>query len=101
MAAETVASADGLPRSTPRRGHDTMSTSEDTDNRNVGLCARCRHARQLVTPRSRFWFCERSRQDKSFERYPGLRMLECRGFEPVEASGEGDPDPPEETDREN
>ncbi len=47
----------------------------------VGLCARCRHARLVETPRSRFWLCERSRHDTSYERYPRLPMLECRGFE--------------------
>ena len=85
----------------PRMGHDNMSTKEDPDNMNVGLCARCRHARQLVTPRSRFWFCERSRQDKSFERYPRLPMLSCRGFEPAESGDDRDPEPPGEAGEEN
>ena len=56
-----------------------MSAPEDPS---VGLCARCRHARIVETPRSRFWLCERSRQDTSFARYPRLPMLSCRGFEP-------------------
>lgn len=51
------------------------------DPTSVGLCARCRHARLVQTPRSRFWLCERSRQDASYERYPRLPMLACRGFE--------------------
>ena len=70
----------------------------DPEDPSVGLCARCRHARQLVTPRSRFWFCERSRQDKSFERYPRLPMLACRGFEPGGGAGTEAmaPDPPPE-----
>lgn len=58
-----------------------------TDAKAVGLCARCRHARLVETQRSRFWLCERSRHDASYERYPRLPMLACRGFEEG-ASGE-------------
>ena len=50
----------------------------------LGLCPGCRHARAVLTPRSRFWLCERSRNDASFPRYPRLPVLECRGFEPGE-----------------
>lgn len=56
----------------------------------VGLCAGCRHARRVRTPRSRFWLCERSREDASYDRYPRLPVLSCRGFEPGEPAG---PDP--------
>jgi hypothetical protein len=55
-----------------------MSTPAE---QNVGLCARCRHARQVATPRSLFWLCERSRTDTSYARYPRLPMLDCPGFE--------------------
>ena len=51
------------------------------DEQSVGLCARCRHARQVATPRSLFWLCDRSRTDASFARYPRLPMLDCPGFE--------------------
>ena len=51
------------------------------DERAIGLCAHCRHARVVETPRSRFWLCERSRHDAGYERYPRLPMLACRGFE--------------------
>ena len=58
-----------------------MSGSEDAS---VGLCARCRHARRVTTPRSLFWLCERSREDASYPRYPRLPMQSCPGFEPGE-----------------
>ena len=61
-----------------------MSNSEDPA---VGLCARCRHARRVSTPRSVFWFCERSRVDTNYARYPRLPMVKCPGFEPGEPAG--------------
>lgn len=51
----------------------------------VGLCGSCRHARPVATPRSTFWLCERSRTDPRFEKYPRLPVLECPGYEPVDA----------------
>jgi len=48
----------------------------------VGLCAACRHARVVRTPRSTFWLCERSREETSYDRYPRLPVLRCAGFEP-------------------
>jgi predicted CoA-binding protein len=48
----------------------------------VGLCETCRHARVVETPRSRFWMCERAATDPSFDKYPRLPRLACRGFEP-------------------
>ena len=47
----------------------------------VGLCAHCRHARIVTTPRSRFWLCARSAFDPRYVRYPRLPMLECPGHE--------------------
>ena len=55
-----------------------------TDPNRIGLCAGCRHARTIRTPRSSFWLCERSRTDTSYERYPRLPVLACPGFEPGE-----------------
>jgi len=69
-----------------------MSAREDAA---VGLCARCRHARKVATPRSLFWLCERSRVDASYARYPRLPMIDCPGFEPVEPVGQ----PPDENER--
>src|SRR5262245_61744747 len=53
-----------------------------------GLCGSCRYAREVTSGRgSVFVLCERSRDDASFPRYPRLPVLECRGYEPVEAGG--------------
>lgn len=64
-----------MTRENPGRGPDPR----------VGLCAACRHARRVVTPRSTFWLCDRARTDPSFEKYPRLPVLDCPGYEPVEA----------------
>ena len=49
----------------------------------AGLCARCLHARQIVSGRgSRFVLCERSRTDPHFPRYPALPVRSCAGFQP-------------------
>jgi hypothetical protein len=50
----------------------------------VGLCAGCRHARIVSTPRSTFWLCRRSFSDPAFAKYPRLPVLECPGYEPGE-----------------
>ena len=55
-----------------------------TPDVSAGLCARCRHARRIVSRReSEFVLCERSRTDPRFARYPRLPVRECPGFEPV------------------
>ena len=48
----------------------------------AGLCAACRYSR-IITGRkgSRFTFCERSREDPAFPRYPSLPVLTCAGFQ--------------------
>ena len=49
----------------------------------AGLCARCLHARAIVTRRgSTFVFCEASSADRTLPRYPRLPVLRCHGFEP-------------------
>lgn len=48
----------------------------------VGLCASCRHARVVDTPRSRFWRCGLAESDPRFVKYPRLPVLECPGYEP-------------------
>ena len=47
----------------------------------VGLCASCRHARIVTTPRSRFWLCSLAAVDPRFEKYPRLPVLACPGYE--------------------
>ncbi|TMQ72987.1 MAG: hypothetical protein E6K80_01260 [Candidatus Eisenbacteria bacterium] len=61
----------------------------------VGLCARCRHARTVPSRTTVYWMCERSKTDPSFDKYPRLPMIQCRGFEPAaetpDASCEAEP----------
>jgi hypothetical protein len=67
-------------------------TSESPDP-NVGLCAICRHASRVVTPRSRFWLCRLAATDPRFDRYPRLPVLSCPGHEvgrPEEGPGARD-----------
>lgn len=59
----------------------------------AGLCAGCRFARIVRTPRSAFWLCMRSREDARWPRYPRLPVRECAGHEPLE-SGEAVPEGP-------
>lgn len=48
----------------------------------VGLCADCRHARTVVTPRSVFWLCELAATDPRYAKYPRLPVLACDGHAP-------------------
>jgi hypothetical protein len=50
----------------------------------VGLCATCRHARVLETPRSVFWRCLLAAEDPRFDKYPRLPVIECIGYARVE-----------------
>jgi hypothetical protein len=54
-----------------------------------GICASCRHGRQIAGARTGFWFCERSRTDAFFPRYPRLPVLACRGYEPTSGADPG------------
>ena len=48
----------------------------------VGLCARCKHARVVVSDReSRFYLCQLSAVDPGFPKYPRLPVRSCAGFE--------------------
>ena len=58
-------------------------------SKSIGLCATCRHARPVDTPRSRFWLCALSASDTRFPRYPRLPVLECPGYEPGESETPG------------
>jgi hypothetical protein len=49
----------------------------------AGLCARCMHARRVVSARgSTFWLCERAKTDSRFSKYPRLPVVACIGHEP-------------------
>jgi hypothetical protein len=50
--------------------------------RRVGLCARCRNARRILSSKgSEFWMCELSKTDARFAKYPPLPVLRCEGFQ--------------------
>ena len=55
-----------------------------------GLCPSCKYMKLVTNDRgSRFLFCERSRSDPRFPRYPRLPVLACDGYEAsAEAAGE-------------
>lgn len=69
-----------------------------SEERSPGLCADCRWARVVRTPRSVFWLCERSRTDLRYPRYPRLPVTACEGHEPRDANeaAAGGPPPREE-----
>lgn len=50
-----------------------------------GLCARCRHAETIASPRSTFLRCRRADREAAFPRYPTLPVHACAGFEPAAA----------------
>lgn len=67
------------------RGNARMNAGEER----IGLCFTCVHARRVVTPRSTFWLCERSRTDPRYERYPRLPVVRCEGWTPAPTQGAG------------
>jgi len=47
-----------------------------------GLCATCRHAREIVSPRgSRFLLCQLALTNPAYRKYPHLPVLYCAGHE--------------------
>jgi len=57
--------------------------------RNVSLCADCRFMRQIKSDRgSIFYLCERSATDARFPKYPRLPVLQCSGYERLNADVE-------------
>lgn len=47
----------------------------------VGLCADCRHGRQVPASQATYWLCRRSATDPAFPKYPRLPIRTCRGFQ--------------------
>ena len=47
----------------------------------VGLCATCRHAREVPTPKALYWLCGLSGHDPRFPKYPRLPVLACDGYD--------------------
>jgi hypothetical protein len=49
----------------------------------VGLCANCRHMRQIESDRgSIFYLCQLSATNPKFAKYPRLPVRQCDGYEP-------------------
>lgn len=72
---------------TLRRGK--QFTVEDSSNElrsapSPGLCACCRHQREVRSGRSAFLRCALADFDQRFARYPRLPVTACAGFEEVE-----------------
>ena len=53
----------------------------EADREAIGLCADCRHARRVPTPRAVYWLCGRAADDPRFEKYPRLPVVDCEGHE--------------------
>jgi hypothetical protein len=52
----------------------------------AGLCALCRHARQVTSARlSTFVRCALSATDSRFPKYPRLPVARCDGFRPADS----------------
>lgn len=52
----------------------------DATRERVGLCATCRHARQVPTPKTLYWLCGLAATDPRFDRYPRLPVVACGGY---------------------
>lgn len=53
----------------------------------AGLCAACRHADVVASPRSTFLRCRRADADPRYPKYPSLPVRACAGYEGGEAGG--------------
>jgi len=50
----------------------------------AGLCAACRHARRVTSPKlSTFVRCDLNATDPRFPKYPRLPVARCEGFQPA------------------
>ncbi len=66
----------------------------------AGLCATCRHGRQVRSRRgSSFLLCGLARTDARFPRYPRLPVLACAGYAPQHTQ-QTDPENQEESEDE-
>ncbi|MSQ48265.1 MAG: hypothetical protein EXR78_07745 [Deltaproteobacteria bacterium] len=51
-------------------------------NPHVGLCATCRHKREVVSGKgSRFLYCVRAETEAEYRKYPPLPVLHCPGYD--------------------
>jgi hypothetical protein len=62
-------------------GAGEVMVESENEERRVGLCTDCEHARRIESDRgSVFWRCELSATDPRFPKYPRLPVLECDGY---------------------
>ena len=60
--------------------------SREAAEAGAGLCATCRHARDVRSSRDRLFVrCGLSDSDPRFPRYPYLPVQRCAGYEPQDA----------------
>src|ERR1051325_6877965 len=59
-------------------------------NMTKSLCETCKHMREIVTARSRFLLCERSRTEEAYPKYPPQPIVQCPGYEGKEKGQDGD-----------
>jgi len=58
-------------------------TEETSAAPQVGLCADCRHSKEVVSGKgSRFFYCRRWETDARYAKYPALPVRRCGGYEP-------------------
>lgn len=55
----------------------------------AGLCAACRHARRIASPRRTYVKCGLASSDSRLEKYPVLPVASCVGFEADSEEREG------------
>ncbi len=56
-----------------------MSLSE------TGLCSVCVHARKIPAEKMSYYFCDLSKENSKFRKYPALPVLRCEGFKPFQS----------------
>ena len=60
----------------------TENNKTSRDPSRVGLCADCLYAQQIESVRgSKFYLCERSASDQTFQKYPRLPVVQCSGHQ--------------------
>jgi len=81
------ANLDRTPTASLSRYSGDVSDEKNAARRpGVGLCANCRFMRRIQSDRgSTFYLCERSATDANFPKYPRLPVLQCAGYEPLNA----------------
>lgn len=62
-----------------------MTDRYDSEEKRVGLCSRCRHARRLTSAKgSVFYRCGRASDDPAYRDYPPLPVRTCPGFDTID-----------------